>query len=169
MVMPKWIFNLPLNKISKHASSQGIDPCLVASIVMVESEGVPEVTRYEPNWRHFKDAEKHSFTSGITEETEKIHQATSWGIMQVMGAVARELKFDGSLPELIDIDKGLYVGCAKLRQLLNKHGSENIKDAIAAYNAGSPQKNQNGSYINQGYVDKVMKFYTELKGFKVVV
>lgn len=81
-------------------------------------------------------------------------QQASWGLMQVMGAVAREMGFHGPyLPQLCDPATGLDIGTKFFLVLMARHGK--ALDAIAAYNAGSPQRNPDGTYINQQYVDKV--------------
>lgn len=91
----------------------------------------------------------------ITEKTERIHQATSWGLMQVMGAVARELGFDGPMPQLCDPHYGIKYGAKKLSQLLTKHGPAPL--ALSAYNAGSPN-----SKAGAKYAQKVLKHFEDL-------
>ena len=56
--------------------------------------------------------------------------------MQVMGTVARELGFEGPMPQLCEPNIGIYYGCKKLFDLNRRHLT--IMDALAAYNAGSP-------------------------------
>lgn len=72
-----------------------------------------------------------------------------------MGAVARELGFDGSLPELLRPENGLLYGAKKLSKLHEHYTS--VSDIAAAYNAGHPKIDGiTGRYANQGYVDKVL-------------
>ena len=86
--------------------------------------------------------------------------ATSWGPMQVMGAVAWELGFRGHFVDLCDTRTGIEYGCKKLKELMLKYNS--MEDAVSAYNAGRPAKTKGGLYINEQYVDGVMKYYREL-------
>lgn len=88
--------------------------------------------------------------------TEWIGQQTSWGSMQVMGAVARELGFEDPFPALCDPLIGLTYGCHHLKNLrarfLRSHGWPGV---AAAYNAGSPRRNSDGDFENQDYVNKI--------------
>lgn len=160
-LIPGWVISLPWDLIQAAAKEFRLDPRLVGAIVMTESGGKHQVTRYEPGWKYFHGPRIHAENLGITEQTESIHQATSYGAMQVMGAVARELGFVGHLPTLIDPKLGLYYGCRKLRDLWVKYPEE--EDAIAAYNAGSPRKTPGGQYVNMVYVDKVSGYLRELR------
>jgi soluble lytic murein transglycosylase-like protein len=38
-----------------------------------------------------------------------------------------------------------------------------MRNAIAAYNAGTARTGKSGKYLNQGYVDKVLGKYQEYK------
>lgn len=131
-----------------------VDPDLASALITVEDASVdPYVTRYEKGWAYFVDPERFALLKGITVETEKIHQATSWSPMQVMGAVARELGFMGHLTQLTSLSVGLKYGLLKLKSLVEKY--KDLDDAISTYNQGNPRKNLDGTYINQIYVDKV--------------
>ena len=91
-----------------------------------------------------------------SRDTEWALQAASWGPMQVMGAVARELGFRGWFPALCTWPAGVDYGTLHLRKLrnrfLDKYGWEGV---AAAYNAGSPNRLDNGQWANQSYVDKI--------------
>lgn len=146
-----------ITKILVDASKfAGIDPLLAIAIAEVESAGDPCAVRYEPGWKYHYNVENFAKMCRITEATEHMLQACSFGIMQVMGTVARELGFEESLLKLADPRLGAKYGCMKLAKLFKVLKS--VDDVIAAYNAGSPIK-RDGKYINQGYVDKVRKLY----------
>lgn len=135
---------------------------LIKAICRKESNFITWASRYEPGWKYFLDADKITEFCKKTSSsvaTEKIHQATSWGLMQVMGTVARELGYEGHLPALCLPEIGLFYGVKKLKKCLSVPG-RSVMDAIAAYNAGTPVV-INGKYKNQEYVDAVMKFYRE--------
>ena len=86
----------------------------------------------------------------------------SWGLMQVLGAVARERGLRSKyLSALTEPMIGIRFGCAHLAWFRDKKGYSG-DDMIAAYNAGSPRK-KNGIYVNQGYVDKVNRHFREIK------
>ena len=73
------------------------------------------------------------------------------GLMQLMPGTAKWLGFD---PEALwDPEINIEAGVKYLRWLYDKYG--NIWDAVAAYNQGSVIKTQKGTYVNQGYVNRV--------------
>lgn len=141
-----------LNIISVKALSYGLDPDLIQSIVQIESDFNPWVYRFEPKWVLYHNPVNYAKKLGITLDTEKNSQAISFGLMQVMGAVARELGFDEELIKLCDPELAIQYGCLKLIDLKKRYTNE--QDIISAYNAGSAYK-INGKYKNQEYVDEV--------------
>lgn len=159
-MIPRWAMTLPWNLIDKYARRHSLDPALVGAIVQVESGGNGYAMRYEPKWDYLLTPEKFAKMLGITEETERQMQRFSYGVMQVMGSVARELGFQSSLAKLTHQGLGIEFGCLKLKQLLTKY--PHLTDAVAAYNAGSPRKTPEGFYVNQIYVDKVAKCHVDL-------
>ncbi len=130
-----------------------VDSDLVLSIIEVESSFNHWAVRYEGHWKHHFKVEEFARRAQITAETEKQLQMMSFGLMQVMGTVARELGHLGNLLELCQPEVGLKFGIFKLLDLMKKHRSE--LDVISAYNAGTPKKGSHGLYVNQGYVTKV--------------
>lgn len=142
----------------------GLDPCLVAAMVLVESSGDPWAARFEPNvyasGRYLQDPKDRPRAS--SRKTEYIHQATSWGLMQVMGfnvRAAGDLKGEW-LHRMCEPAIGLGMGCKHLAGLLTRWETW---DAVSAYNQGSPRKATDGSYKNQEYVDKVKDFLGQVQ------
>ena len=81
----------------------------------------------------------------VTEGTERRDLATSWGLMQVMGQVAREMEFTGPyLTELCDPEIGIRYGCLKLQSLYRRYSS--WMAALSAYNAGNPDSQTGRAY-----------------------
>lgn len=139
------------------------DVALIYAIIETESGWNPYAVRYEPNWRYLIEIpDKMLNALGITRDTEKQLQKFSWGLMQVMGSVARELNFTGLLTELVNPRINVNLGVRHFKRFLGKY--KNLEDAIASYNAGSPRKREDGKYINQQYVDKVLANYKKYKG-----
>ena len=134
-----------------------LKPELIAAFIEVESGGSSYRGRYEPKYSYLSDVNAHAKRCMITPETETIFQKTSWGLMQVMGAVARERGFIDDLPKLTDPYFGIFYGCAHLAWLIKSYGYSG-DNLISAYNAGSPRKGPL-KYSNQDYVDKVNKWY----------
>ena len=142
--------------IIKHAEQHKLIPKIVIGICQQESAFNPVSCRYEKNykWLYKPDKVKPKLCS---LDTETVFQQTSWGIMQVMGAVYREYGYTDWLPVIIsDIENQIAYGCKHLANL-KKRFPDGL-DYIAAYNAGSPRKLSSGKYVNQSYIDGVLEF-----------
>lgn len=139
--------------ILKACNNFRLDVNLVNSIIHIESGGNTFKCRFEPTWKYLTNVSAHAAKLSISQPTEQNQQSTSWGLMQVMGGVARELGFESDIPMLTMPDIGVFYGCKKLRQLFDRYGNE--EDVIAAYNAGSAMKTSGGLYFNEKYVDAV--------------
>tara|TARA_R110000787_G_scaffold251841_1_gene357347 strand:+ start:168 stop:686 length:519 start_codon:yes stop_codon:yes gene_type:complete len=128
---------------------------LILAIIMTESTGEECAIRYEPDFRWLdEDALDHPPVRS-TKPTEREGQSTSWGPMQVMGATARWMGFDGWFPELCG-PSGVEYGVKYLLRQRNRY--HNWPEAVAAYNAGSLRFKGDGRiFQNQQYVDKVYK------------
>src|SRR5437868_3561650 len=107
----KWVFALPWAEITIAAGEACLDRLLVASIVMTESSGKAWAKKYEPEYRWLYKPEHYATLLNRPIEVEREEQMTSWGLMQVMGAVAREHGFADALPGLCDKMLGLRYGC----------------------------------------------------------
>lgn len=142
-----------------------VDLRWILAMIIVESEGNTYSTRYEKNWAYFKDVDIWAHKRRVTDNTERIHQMTSWGLMHVMGSVARELGFDRDLPELCDPIIGAHFGTKKIVQLQKKYST--LEDIAAAYNAGTVVKLPDGRYKNQHHVDKVIKAFSTIHDVKI--
>lgn len=160
----------------RKAKEFGLPINLVTAIVQAESAGNRYAFRPEPGYRWLwnvrtnkpytlepgtaKNSPPSSFPHprGVTKRGEFDGQRTSWGLMQIMGAVAREYGFAGTFfTELCDVETGLHYGCMHLSMLIHsRYANRDLRAIAAAYNAGSPRK-RNGQYVNQGYVDKIAR------------
>ena len=148
--------------VSRAANKYGFSYKLITAVVVVESGGNTFANRYEPNWRWFLRPSYWAWRLSITDKTELMNQATSFGLMQVMGAVAREHGFEGDLLRLTIPEVGLDYGCRHLKKMYDRY--KTIDCALAAYNAGSPRVNRNGDFVNQKYVSAVLDKTRELEG-----
>ena len=160
-----------LSIVKAKAAEHGIDPAFVAAFVEVETGGRTFATRFEPAYRYVADAARWAALTGTSEATETTGQMTSWGPMQVMGGVARELGFKGLLPELSQPEVGIEYGLCQLKRLASNYDLLPAAGAAwtfseplaAAYNAGSPRTGVDGDWINAGYVQRVK---TAFEGFQ---
>lgn len=132
---------------------------LIEAFATVESSLNPWALRYEPQYKYLYLLDNRSHLS----PTERVGQMCSWGLMQVMGAVAREHGFKGYFPQLCDPIVGLRYGCLHVTKFRAKYGQ--WSDVIAAYNAGSPRREPTNpkSYVNQFYVNKVLTVWNGLE------
>jgi len=144
------------------ASQAELPPELVLAIIEAESSGNRYATRYVSAYPWTRMQAKRP--ANCTADTESVHQRTAWGLMQVMGGTARQMGFEGCLPELINPETNVRVGVAYLSMLNSLHGEKHgIDGVIAAYNQGAPRKSQDGKYQNQEYVNKVKALMTKYK------
>ena len=159
---PDWLVEIT-NKI---ADNTRINRELVQAICAVESSWNRYAVRFEPTWKYVTQADAWASKLNITTQTETQLQSMSWGLMQIMGSVARELGFTDYIHRLSDPLLGVNYGCLKLRKLYERYGEANESDIIAGYNAGSALKEKTGMYFNQQYVDKVSRELSALRQLK---
>lgn len=160
---PQWLLKWDKRVVDtarEAAIRHQIDPNWVYAIIQTESAGLQSAMRYEPGWAYFCRPEFYADRLKITTDTEKQLQKFSYGLMQIMGSVAREYGFGESLATLIDPFRSLEYGCRHLKNFRRRYPQG--RDWISAYNAGSPRKNPDGTYSNEGYVKKVVGFWSEL-------
>ena len=114
------------------AEAHGLDPALVQAVCHHESANWKQwAVRYEPGFY-----EKYVKKIVGISETEKTMRSTSFGVMQVMGQVAREFGFAGDyLTELLDPVVGLEYGCKKLARCMDRANSD-VRAALLMYNGG---------------------------------
>lgn len=126
---------------------------IIAGIIETESSWNTYAVRYEPRFAYIEDPLIYCKKNNISRITEKYMQMVSWGLGQVMGGTARTLKFTGPLVRLCEPEIGLDLACKVYKSKCDRYPAEDR--CIASYNAGSPQYNDEGNFINQDYVDKV--------------
>lgn len=161
--------------IASFAGKHGVPAPLVAAIVQVESGANPWAWNPEPQYRYLWDVNRFApfrtlspAESASERPPQDFHciagdpdqewwaQQASWGLMQVMGAVAREHGYrEPYLPMLCRPEDGLDNGCKHLESLKRRFFAQWGWDGvISAYNAGSV-RHERGEFVNQGYVVKV--------------
>lgn len=123
------------------AQAHGLDPALVCALCHHESA----------NWKPFAFRFEQGFYDKYVKDmklspSEKMSRATSFGLMQVMGQVAREFGFAGDyLTELVDPVIGLEYGCKKLARCMDRANAD-VRQALLLYNGGG----------DKSYPDKVL-------------
>lgn len=117
------------------ACEHSLDPALVCAVIEQESAWSPWAVRYEPSFLSRYVAPL--YTAGKLSATEAYTRAMSWGLMQVMGQVAREFGFkEASLPELCEPATGIEFGCRILATRLSRARGD-VPSALLAWNGGA--------------------------------
>ena len=121
------------------ARAYELDPRLVCAVCEQESSFNPFAIRFEPAF-----LSRYVLPLNLGSRTEETARAFSWGIMQVMGQVAREHGFKGQfLSMLCEPVAGLDIGCRVLRSKLNSHPST-VTAGLLAYNGGGNKEYATG-------------------------
>src|SRR5271156_686434 len=122
---------------SKIATGMGLDPVLVCSVVEQESAWNPWAMRYEPAF--FAKYVAHLYTNNKITASEAYARGFSWGLMQVMGQVVREMGFDGTfLSATCDPEQGLAIGCKLLRKKIDAMDGDTTRGLLAWNGGGNP-------------------------------
>lgn len=144
-----------LSLVKSVANGSQIEAKLLDAIVVVESCYDPLAVRYESHYSANIIPNAYAKAHNISVETEKQLYKFSWGLCQVMGGTARFVGYGGPILGLLEPQMNLFVGCLYLKKLKGIYPM--MQDVIAAYNAGRPKRDKTGKYVNQEYVDKVLK------------
>lgn len=115
-----------------------VDPVLIKAVVAAESSFNPRAYRGEP----------------------QIHDA-SYGLMQTLYSTAKGLGYGGTPEGLYDPATSIEFGTAYLAKQLRRYNG-NVPYAVAAYNSGTAYMRE-GTFVNQAYVDRVMRFYAKYR------
>lgn len=127
--------------IQEMGKKYNVEPALIKAHIKQESNWDVNASRFEA---HKGDA--------------------SWGLMQLLLVTARDVlgNKDLTTTQLIQPRVNIEAGTKLIADNWRRWG--NIRDAIAAYNAGSPRIDpKTRKYVNQDYVDKVEKNYSFYK------
>ncbi len=137
--------------LARRTSQQhNLDPALVCAVIEQESGWNPWAMRYEPAF--FTRYVAPLYTNNKVSASEAYARGFSWGLMQVMGQVARENGFDAPfLSALCDPEQGIAVGCRVLARKLAAAGGD-VTRGLLAWNGGG-----NHSYAAE-VLDRVPKF-----------
>lgn len=158
-----WVSRLPMGIIKRLGQRYGVDPFLIAAICMTESSGRQYVTKLEENYRWLYEPEACAKKFKCSLEDEITGQSTSYGLMQIMGAVMREYGFKDSFDKAFEPETNVDYGTKHLAKFLKKY--QRLESAISAYNAGSPRHRPDTTqYENQKYVDTVMGYWAQASG-----
>lgn len=143
------IFSIIDDVSSKHC----VDSKAIKAICVLESGMNLWVVRYEPDYIWTYRPDYYAEKNNISLNTEMYLQKMSYGLMQIMGGLARSpYSFKDHLSKLLIPRLNLEIGIKHFKSLLEKY-DWNYLDAVSAYNLGSVKKIR-GKYTNAGYVGK---------------
>lgn len=134
------------------AARHRLDPDLVTAVCLIESSGRTSAYRAEPQfWLRYMAAK----VEWEGENPDRV--SASYGLMQVLYVVARELGYPRTEPPegLFVPVVGLEYGCRALAERL-AWAKGDIPAALAAYNGGKSKDNAPGVTVkrNQAYADR---------------
>ena len=119
----------------KAAAAHSLDSSLVCAIVEQESSWNPWAMRYEAAF--FAKYIAPLYTNNKVSASEAYARGFSWGLMQVMGQVARETGYtEPFLSALCDPADALEVGCRVLRKKFDAAAGDTTR-ALLLWNGGS--------------------------------
>ena len=158
-----------LNLVDLAAYNYSLEPKLIRAIAITESNLNPYAVRYEKAFKYLFQVDELAKKVGCTKNTMHSMQKTSWGIMQVMGAVA----YENGLAERKDENErwasamlnpilSIDVGCSFIREKVLKKSGLNPKSIYAVYNAGSIRLGRDGKLVNHDNVERFFKIYKSI-------
>jgi len=163
----------------KVATEYNLSIAIVDAIIMTESSGNPWAYNPEPHYRWFWNVRTNAPFRRVSDmevaskrppadfpclagdpDQEWWAQQASWGLMQLVGAVARESGFKGEyLTELCDPKININFGCKFLATLAKRHLPDyGWQGVLRAYNTGSPSPSSNGTH----YLGKIASYYPNI-------
>jgi soluble lytic murein transglycosylase-like protein len=112
-----------------------LDPAIVCAVVEQESAWNTFALRFEPAF--FAKYVASLYTNNKVTASEAYARGFSWGLMQVMGQVARETGYDAPyLSAICDPQQGLAIGCKVLRKKFDANAGDTTR-ALLAWNGGA--------------------------------
>ena len=148
-----------VDAIVKYSTKYRVEDALIRAIITAESAWDPWAVRYEKKLKG-----KAWYKRAIPKKYSKNNFAfSSIGLMQVLYGIAHhDLGYRGDPVGLMDPDKSIMYGTKHLKGLLKRY--PDTKDAISAYNQGSPKRDESGKHRNAPYVFKVYREYRKCGG-----
>jgi Transglycosylase SLT domain len=138
--------------VDQIATGFHLDPLIILAQVWTECEADlsnPRLVRYEDHWRWFTDVRGkpllcpyldtpriRAHALAILQRAEFDGQSTSHGLMQMMGAVSRELGLRDDFAQLYVPQTNLEYGCMHLVRLLARANGE-LWAALSRYNGSA--------------------------------
>lgn len=144
--------------ISLNASLTGLPERLIAAVIQVESAGNAHAIRFEPSFYTMVQREGFKTPAGVSKPTEFNARCFSWGLMQIMGQVARKRGCSEMyLSALCEPKTGIFWGCRQLAKCRDRYLATFGWAAVtAAYNGGFGAVKKDGTFTNPHYPKAVL-------------
>jgi soluble lytic murein transglycosylase-like protein len=146
-----------------------IDSALVKAIIEVESGWDETSFKFEKSLyeKYIQKPDSFKVVAPETIDTTLVLLSSSMGLMQILGSTARSIGFNQRLSDLFKPEINIDVGCRYLSMLWKNYYSKyGIKGVISAYNGGKPLVNDDWTFVNQPYIDKVLLAMKQYNGGK---
>lgn len=146
------------------AIAHKIDPVYLLAVAKTESEFNLNAQRFEPAYPWLYSIKELSEILKVDRSTMESFQRSSYGIFQVMGAVAYEYGFRDWPAKLFDAETNCRYACEHIVRLRERHEVYYPEESYATFNGGSPRRNGN-IWVNQRNVTRFMKNYEQVKSW----
>lgn len=147
--------------IINESAKYNIDPALIAAIIFQESGGQEDAREYSRGYPYVYKPTFFAKMHNIPFKTELEGQRTSYGLMQIKCATARDIGYLGKCQKLFNASLNVRYGVKYLSILKRRYGSD--LSMISAYNQGQPFRFSNGQFKNSRYVNSVLNLRRRLK------
>lgn len=145
-------------EIEQAAKEHGLDPFVVAGVVLAESGGLTHSYRFEPQfWKRYRLAEQPFYS-----EQNPRRWSASYGLLQIMATTAREQGHTGLPEDLFQPACGLRFGCKYLKACFEwaakwqAGDKDTLISALAAYNGGRSSAQKPPNPVNAPYALRVL-------------
>ncbi len=143
--------------ITEYSIRYKIDCVYLLALIKTESEFNPLAQRFELGYPYLYSVRELAEIVGCSRSTMEFAQKNSYGLCQIMGAVAYEGGFRAWPAKLFDPEINLKYACEYIIKLNKRFDLVEHEEMYAAYNAGRPRKIDKNIWVNQSAVGRFMK------------
>lgn len=147
--------------IVDESAKYNLDPALIAAIIFQESGGKEDAREYSRGYPYVYKPTFFAKMHGIAFKNELEGQRTSYGLMQIKCATARDIGYLGKCQKLFNASLNLKYGVKYLSILKRRYKSD--LNMISAYNQGQPFRFSSGKFKNHSYVNSVLNLRRRFK------
>jgi len=143
--------------IDAASAATGLDRGMIAALILTENAPCDPLARRVENDFYYRYIHGKPSWVGAPFYSYPEIIAASFGLVQIMfttaGEVARKhnVRWDGKPWSLFEPGLNIRLGASKLKDCIAKHGE---REGVAAYNSGTPRRNDAGELVNERYVKR---------------